>query len=382
MESKASLFDLFGDMVIYRDLNAVDERLPRYAAAYAEMGLASPIPPRKLETAYAQALAWLLAQCQAAERAGQPLHEIVYIGDTMLNDGGAFKNLRDLTGWRGWCFIGTEKDEELAISESNGLYQANRWNALVRFISWLQDQQGAALDTGTVVIVDIDKTLLGARGRNDGAIDRARVAAIEATLADVIGPGFDQGAFRRAYAALNIAKYHAFTADNQDNLAYICLMVCAGMITLDALLAEIETGALLDYRAFMAWVDSQRHRLPAPELVVLHDDIYGRVCAGDLTPFKAFRRREYRETVERMGHLPENAPLARRLVEEICLTREVFDATAWLKRRGCLMVALSDKPDEATAPATELAAHGYLPLHRTNAHIIGQSLAELLPRAQ
>ena len=376
---KSSLSELFGDFVIYRDLNAVDERLPRYAAAYAEMGLASPNPPRKQERAYAQALAWLLARGQDLTHPGQPLREIVYIGDTMLSDGGAFANLRDFTGWRGWCFIGAEKDEELAISEKNGLYQANRWSALAEFVSWLQGEQGAALDAGTVAIVDIDKTLLGARGRNDGSIDRARLAAIEATLAEAIGPSFDQPAFRRAYATLNVPKYHPFTADNQDNVAYICLMLSAGFTSLDALQADIAAGVLPDYRAFMAQVDAQRERLPAPALVALHDDIYGLVCAGDLTPFKAFRRREYRETVARMGHLPDDAPLARRLLEEICLTRETLDVSAWFKRRGCLMVALSDKPDEATAPAPGLAAADSLPLHRTATHIIGQSLEELLP---
>ena len=106
----------------------------------------------------------------------------------------------------------------------------------------------------------------------------------------------------------------------------------------------------------------------------LHDDIYARVLAGDLTPFKAFRRREYQETVDRMGHLPDDAQLARRLVEEICATREVLEACEWLKDRGCLMVALSDKPDEATTPSPELAAHGYQPLHRTQTHVVGQEI--------
>lgn len=378
MSTKSSLSELFGDLVIYRDLNAVDERLPRYAAAHAAMGLASPLPPRKLERAYAQALAWLLDRAQEAEHPGRPLREIVYIGDTLLNDGGAFSNLREFTGRPGWCFIGAEKDEALAVAERDGVYQANRWHALAGFIAWLRGQ-GAALDEGTAVIVDIDKTLLGARGRNDGAIDRARLAAIEATLADAIGPTFDGAAFRRAYAVLNAAKYHPFTADNQDNLAYVCLMLSAGFASLDALLADIAAGALPDYRAFMAQVDAQRGRLPAAGLVALHDDIYGRVRAGDPTPFKAFRRREYRETVGRMGHLPDDAALGQRLLEEICLTREVYEAVAWLKRRGCLLLALSDKPDEATAPDADLAALGYPPLHRAVTHIVGQGVAALLP---
>ena len=72
-------------------------------------------------------------------RDGPALSEIVYLGDTMLNDGGAFLNVRTLTGWPGWCFIGAEKDEKPQMTERDdlpgqGLYQANRWIALADFL--------------------------------------------------------------------------------------------------------------------------------------------------------------------------------------------------------------------------------------------------------
>lgn len=377
MSNKLTLFDLFGDLVVYRNLDALDDRLPRFAEAYADMGLPGPIPPRKLEVAYAQALAWLLERSR--ELAGRPpLTELVYIGDTLLNDGGAFTNLRTHTGWPGWCFIGAERDEELAVTERNGLYQANRWAALAEFLDWVQSQ-GAALDAGTAVIIDIDKTLLAARGRNDGTLDRARVVAVEATVAGALGAQFDRDGFRRVYAVLNTTPYHRLTGDNQDIVAYICLMLSAELDTLDHLRAEVAGGRLVDFRDFMAQMDAQPDRLAAKGLLALHQEIYGRVLAGDQTPFKAFRHREYVETIARMGHLPEHAPLAQRLVEEICMTQEVLDATLWLRARGCLLLASSDKPDEATMPTPDLAARGYQPLHRTATHIVGRSIAELLP---
>lgn len=368
-----SLADVFGDLVIYRDLNAVDSRLPRYADIWHEIGMDGPIPPRKLDMAYARALARLLTQAQElANPRGDALSEILYLGDNLLSDGGTFQNLRTLTGWPGWCFIGAEKDEKPEITEQDGLYQANRWSTLARFLKQVQ-ADGAMLNQCTVAIVDIDKTAIGARGRNDKAIDRARVAAIEATIRDAIGPNFNESEFRQAYAALNTSKYHRFTADNQDNVAYICMIISTGMAGLDEVLERVANGQLRDFRDFMAETDTGAERLPK-EVRRLHEDIYRRTLAGELTPFKAFRLREYQETVSRMGHLPEGAHLAERLVEEICMTREVLDASEWLKARGCLMVALSDKPDEATGPSAELASQGYLPLHRTPTHVIGQSL--------
>ena len=368
-----SLADVFGDLVIYRDLNPVDRRLPQYADIWHEIGMDGPIPPRKLDMAYARALERLLARAQEiAQPHGPALSEILYLGDTMLNDGGAFLNLRTLTGWPGWCFIGAEKDGQPEMTEREGLYQANRWVALVDFLKQVQ-AEGGALDAGTAVIVDIDKTALGARGRNDKSIDRARVAAMEATLREAVGPSFNQDEFRQAYAVLNAPKYHPFTADNQDNVAYICLMISAGMIEMEEFLAQVAEGPLKDFRDFMAQIDARCQELPR-EVRALHDDIYRRTLAGDLTPFKAFRCREYQETVSRMGHLPEDTHLAQRLVDEICMTREVLEACEWLKARGCLMVALSDKPDEATAPTPDLAARGYQPLHRTQTHVVGQGI--------
>jgi len=376
--SKLSLYDLVGDLVLYRNLDPVDARLPQFADAWAEIGLADATRPRKHEASYARTTAWYLRRARALDRRAPELAELVYLGDTAMADGNAFKSLRAVTGWPGWAFIGAEKDEEMAVTEKEGVYVANRWSALAEFASLLL-AQGAALDARTAVVVDIDKTALGARGRNDRSIDRARITAIEATVSDAIGAAFDRDAFRAAYGTINVPKYHSFTADNQDYLAYICLMISAGFTTTEGLLGDLEAGRLASFRDFIERVETRRERLPSDALRALHADIYGLVVAGDPTPFKAFRRREYRETVSRMGHLPDDAPLAQRLVEEVCLTREVVEFTRWLAGRGCLLLAASDKPDEATMPSPALVAEGFLPLHRTPTHIVGPSIAELLP---
>jgi hypothetical protein len=376
--SKLSLYDLVGDLVLYRNLDPVDARLPQFADAWAEIGLADATRPRKHEASYAQTTAWYLRRARALDRRAPELAELVYLGDTAMADGNAFKSLRAVTGWPGWAFIGAEKDEEMAVTEKEDVYVANRWSALAEFASLLL-AQGATLDARTAVVVDIDKTALGARGRNDRSIDRARTTAIEITVAEAIGESFDRDAFRAAYGTINVAKYHPFTADNQDYLAYICLMISAGFITTEALLAEVDAGLVASFRDFIEQVEAGCARLPSDALRALHADIYGLVLAGDPTPFKAFRRREYRETVSRMGHLPDDAPLAQRLVEEVCLTREVVEFARWLAGRGCLLLAASDKPDEATMPSPALVAEGFLPLHRTPTHIVGPSIAELLP---
>ena len=276
MSAKLSLYELVGDLVLYRNLDPVDTRLPRFAEAWAEIGLPDPVRPRKHEASYARTTAWYLRRARCLDKPEIQLAELVYVGDTAMADGNAFRNLRSESGWRGWAFIGAEKDEEMQVTEKDGVFVANRWGALAEFASLLRDQ-GAQLDACTAVVIDIDKTALGARGRNDKSIDRARVVAIEATVAGVIGAAFDRDAFRRAYSALNVPKYHPFTADNQDYVAYVCLMVSAGFVNGEDLLRDVEAGRISSFQAFIQQVEAGCERLPTAELRELHADIYA-VC--------------------------------------------------------------------------------------------------------
>ena len=104
--SKLSLYDLVGDLVLYRNLDPVDARLPQFADAWAEIGLADATRPRKHEASYARTTAWYLRRARALDRRAPELAELVYLGDTAMADGNAFKSLRAVTGWPGWAFEG------------------------------------------------------------------------------------------------------------------------------------------------------------------------------------------------------------------------------------------------------------------------------------
>ena len=104
-----SLYEIFGDLVILRNLAPVDERLPGLADAWQEMGLPGPRIPRKHEPDYARASVWFVQRARALELPGTPVRELLFVGDTAMSDGGAFRNLANAGGWPGWCFIGAEK---------------------------------------------------------------------------------------------------------------------------------------------------------------------------------------------------------------------------------------------------------------------------------
>jgi hypothetical protein len=145
--------------------------------------------PRKHELDYARVIAALLAAARQMENPEKSLERLVFIGDTELLDGTAFTNLCLVTGWRGLAFIGDENHAAPAfhLSERPGgtVYMANRWAALDDFDHFCT-QQLQPVGAQTAVVIDLDKTILGARGRNSKCIDLARSTAMQQTLSTVL----------------------------------------------------------------------------------------------------------------------------------------------------------------------------------------------------
>lgn len=374
---RASLHDFLGDLVVYRNLEPADERL-------RTPQLVGGAIPRKTEPAYAQAILRILGQAQALH-SDKPLQRLVYIGDTAMNDGQAIRNLAQHLPIYG--FIGHERGEvqssEFEVLSSNpqspisnlqpptsSIMLANRWAALADFIYFLQGE-GFTFDETTAALIDLDKTAFGARGRNSQVIDAARVEAVRRTVEEVLGGDFDEEEFRAVYDELNQSQYHPFTADNQDYLAYICLMVSGGVYDFTQLSADLDTERLSTFAQFIA---ACAERAIGDELVPVHREVYANFRRGDPTPFKSFRYREYEETVRRMDRLPDEVGKERILAEEIVITREVADVCRFWREKGVLLFGLTDKPDESSIPRAELAQQGHLSLHRVSMKVMGNSI--------
>jgi hypothetical protein len=371
---RTSLSEFLGDWVVYRNLAPADPRLPALDALRAVASLPPGQVPRKSEAGYARVIVHMLQVAQALRGVAKPIWRLLFVGDTFLLDGTAFANICQAGGWPGLAFIGSENAMPASVNISPNetgqtIYQANRWEALADFGSYAA-ANGFPADDSTAVIVDIDKTALGARGRNGQVIDSARVRAVHTTVAGLLGEAFNPQAFRAAYDLLNQPEFHPFTTDNQDYLAYICLILGSGLCPLDAVVRDVRAGQMASFEQFIAQVDQRRAELP-PELRAIHADILALVQKGDPTPFKSFRRNEYLATIRCFGALPDDTPAEALMDQEILVTQEVRSAALDWKRGGALLFGLSDKPDEAATPTRELAAQGYLPIHRAETHAVG-----------
>ena len=377
---RASVSEFLDDFVVYRNLVPADERLSPLSAIRTDIGLAAGRLPRKSEPDYARVIVHMIKQAQSLNASGYEIERLLYVGDTRLNDGTAFSNVCAAGNWRGLAFIAAETDapENVQVirlpsqrqdADDPELVLANRWSALYRFDA-LCAERDFAIDPSTAVIVDLDKTALGARGRNAQVIDQARVDAVQMTVADLLGDAFDPGAFRTAYDELNQPEYHSFTADNQDYLAYVCLILGSGLFNLEQIISDIGAGRLDTFEQFIALVNRKSAALES-NLAVIHTDILSNVRSGDPTPFKSFRFNEYETTVSRMGQLDDATSVDEMLKHEIVITQEVRSQALKWRERGALLFGLSDKPDEASVPAQALAAKGYRAIHRTVTHAVG-----------
>ena len=371
---RSKVSEFLGDFVVYRNLVPCDNRLPSLDDLRQNVDLPPGQIPRKSDPNYARVIVYLLQAARKLVEPGKEIERLIFVGDTRLNDSTAFNNLCQAGRLPGLAFIASEKDapletEILSIPAGGELFLANRWSALSEFDRYCSENN-FPIDASTAVVVDLDKTAIGARGRNAQVIDQARVQAVKNTVADFLGATFDQAAFRKAYDLLNQQKFHPFTLDNQDYLAYICLILGAGVYDLNDVVEQVGAGNLNSFDQFITRMNDQKDGLPA-ELAAIHDEIFLAVRAGDPTPFKAFRRNEYLVTVGLMGKMDDDHSVDDLLQNEIVMTQEVRAQALEWKMRGALLLGLSDKPDEASIPSPEQAAQGFQPIHRTETHVVG-----------
>ncbi|MBN1487351.1 MAG: hypothetical protein JW981_06875 [Anaerolineae bacterium] len=371
---RASVSEFLGDFIVYRNLVPQDSRLPTLDKLREKLNLPQDIIPRKSQPAYARIIKHMLEAAHNLTISNKPLKRVIYIGDTQLNDGQAFINLCNTSGWQGIVFIGSEQNapptNKVIEQEGNIFVMANHWSKL-RDFERISTQYEFPLDEQTALILDLDKTTLGARGRNDHVINLARVTAVQNTVGTLLGKAFDQDEFEHAYNELNQTTYHPFTTDNQDYLAYICLIIGSDLYTLDLLVRAIKREQFTDFKSFITAVDNQAERLPQ-NLRQIHNRVYTAVQQGDPTPFKAFRYNEYRTTIAYMGCMGDATAPENLLANEIVITQEVREMANKWKAQGVLLFGLSDKPDEASIPTADLQRKGYRPIHHMETHAVGE----------
>ena len=147
-------------------------------------------------------------------------------------------------------------------------------------------------------------------------------------------------------------------------------MIATGGLSIPVLREGLADGSIDGFDAVLSLVNARVDKLPPP-LQSAHKRVLACRVAGDPTPFKAFRRREYIETIARMGNSLSTSA-SQVLSEEIVITQEVWASMRRWKDQGALLFGLSDKPDEACHAARDSTSASRQPIHRAVTHSVGE----------
>ncbi|NJK79316.1 MAG: hypothetical protein HC893_15080 [Chloroflexaceae bacterium] len=356
MTERLTIANLTGDLVVYRDLRPCDPALPGLEDLRAALGLPANLLPRKRNAEYARVMLELLRVVQA-RRSDEPLQLLLVGGDTD-NDRMMAAHLRAVSGLPVYAFLGVDRlDTDPVITWEGDTATANRWALLEPWLDEVAQRYGTPLEQmpwhAAALLLDIDKTLLGPRGRNDGPINDSRASAALDVATDLYGEDLATALFHAFYDTLCQKEFHPLTLDNQDYVVYITMLLAGEVFSIADIRQGMVDGSLATFAQVLTAAEP---RLPSV-LHELHISIHAAHAAGDPTPFKAFRHAEFAATVERM------------LDGRLLLCREVYELGQRLVALGSICMAASDKPDEASLPSEKQLAAGMLPLHRTSALI-------------
>jgi hypothetical protein len=87
--------DLFGDQLVFRDLQPIQPSLPSIQDLRRDLGISENRIPRNLDADYGRVIARILQAAQELRNSTIPLTELIYIGDTYGSDGTAFRHILD-----------------------------------------------------------------------------------------------------------------------------------------------------------------------------------------------------------------------------------------------------------------------------------------------
>jgi hypothetical protein len=368
--------DLFGDLILLRDLEPRAPTLDGIGALRAELGWDPIYIPRKSEPDYARALTRIIAGVTP----GGP-EQIIYVGDTLLNDGGAIRGLQHFGPpggvWGFLCGATRGSDTDFVVGR---VYYGARWSSLAPFLRSAA-AEGLALGERTYALFDLDQTVYAAKGRDDEPLLGARWDAVREYLESIVPSyKFDPSRAETLYREFDDDVYHPVTRDNLDYVVLLVLAVAAGLA--DA--SEIGNYSNSSRPSIGALAEELRRRASAR---IGHEDIgavldaikaiYYNTLAGDQTPCKDFRQFECLAMARRMRG---DEVIRTGADQRIVLNREVTDLIGFLRSTGTKLIAVSDRPVEAAVVEDDGPGGETTDLMKVPMAVRGVSLREFFQR--
>jgi hypothetical protein len=339
---------------------------------------------RKYQPPYAEAISNHL------KSKAPDIQQLVYVGDAHKNDGTAIRNLQKL-GWRVSGFI-CEPELGLKRLWFNDVLYTDHWTDLVSFEAKIRSVVGA----DTLALFAIDQTLWAPKGIHHTPLTHSRTRAMARLIDEYAAASGGDVAMRAKerieliYDELSNVKYLPLTLDNEDFKAVICVSLALNLIFDQPRLesSDREAGAAffeelgrLEARQFCDVVrdaylrsylhpgtgeanitrfimdtlsTAQTHQyslygetngILVGRLVEHLRDVFRETVGMAPIQYAPFRAKELEEALIRVGGVGD-------LGEQLVLNKPAWDFAIWLRAKGCMLMALSDRPDESTVSAS------------------------------
>jgi hypothetical protein len=329
--------DLFGGGIMLRDMKPRGGVLTAHGEREKALdgSRGSVWAPRKRDAEYARAL------LDRIERHGSP-DGIVYVGDSLLQDGAAIRGLRRLgPPGRVWGFVccpsnGVQRQDGIV----DGVFLGSRWSALSAFVEEAQSE-GLRFGRETRVLFDLDHTVYAAKGRDEEPLSEARsIAVCDYLKSKVPAESFEFARAEYLYREFEQDRYHGLTQDNLDYVVALALAVLCGLSDVSAVRKEArEANGIALMLERMLLEASVRAGLEVASEAL--EEIHLGALAGNPTPCKEVRRYECLATATQMLSGADQ-------VGGIYLNREVVEMLDRVVLAGATVLAVSDRPVEAT----------------------------------
>jgi hypothetical protein len=366
-----SLQDLFGQNLIFRSMLHPKTKRSLFVEPTIRQKLETGNGGgflRKFQPEYAEVLRDYIAS------AYPNIRRLVYIGDTVDNDGGLIRNLQK-SGFDAYGYICEPELRKHGVDRLwfRGIYYTTRWSDLARFTRSVAQN----LDDRCLAIFDIDQTVWGPKGLNEAPLKQSRLSAIDRLMESYFQSGSAElrssfvAAASQIYSKISSIKYVKLTQDNEDYKApiavYLPLGICSDEST-NAALTMTEDGTLdvelvdkillhyLRKGGIKEFVSGMFPHIENPKVqrrleTVGTDmnrmkmdivELWQNMMMSKPAPFSRFRKFEFDELYKRA--LSQQAPGQ----DKLTLNKAVLDYASYLKNRGLSLLAVSDRPDEAT----------------------------------
>lgn len=376
IHGEARINDLFDGRVILRSMRRLDTGT---ALLSEDSGFV-----RKYERQYAQALASHISSSWPRVR------QVLYIGDTYRNDGTLIRNLQSL-GLQVSGFI-CEPQLQLRRLWFNSILYSDEWSDLIAF----GREAVSSVGQEVLAIFDIDQTLWAPKGVHEGPLSHTRTRAMTRLVDGYMHGPEENEVARRAkeripglYEEISKVKYHdSLTMDNEDYKAAICVFLALNIVAApqelrgpvqrgvafftrvgDLSAADFASYIMDDYLPPIVSMEGSSglanfNRFITQTLATVISDQYSnygetngisvprvnddvlaiiRAMSGPSTiKYEAFRVQEFEEAYQ-------SATVDLPLKDSIVISKPAWDLAGWLKEKGAHLLALSDRPDEATA---------------------------------